>query len=422
MSAPLTISQFVSQLQTHVESRPDWQHLALTGELSNVKKHSAGHWYFLIKDAQSSITAVLFRQDAQALKYPLEDGMAVILTGRVGVFNRNGQTQIYAKTVTEIGQGADARLLQMLTEKLAHEGLFKRPPRVLPKVPRLIGVVTSGTGAVRHDIETVAQRRFPGMAITLEPVIVQGPGAPDAIAQAIVAIQKRPIDVLIIGRGGGSKEDLKAFNDERVVRAAFAAKIPTISAVGHEVDITLLDRVCDYRAATPSAAAELAVPEKAVLLADLAQRQVRWQQAIAQTITTARQQWQRRQDHPLIQHPDQLFTAWHHQIETFHTRLAQWPLTALPAWKLKHDKLEDRFSRVQERWLSEQNHKLETFNARLSALDPQGILTRGYAFVTDDHNNVCTAANAPRHITIHWADGTRQAQLLPLQENEVMLP
>ncbi len=392
----LSVGELVSQIRHLVEGVADWQRVWVSGELSGVRHHSSGHWYFTLKDDTAQLRAVMFRRDASNLSAPLKDGMAVLAFGRVGVFERDGQTQLYVSLIRDMGRGSQDQQLQLLKERLYQEGLFSRTKRALPLVPRAVGVITSGTGAARFDIETVVSRRFPGMPLVLYPVLVQGREAASSIVDALAKIRRDDVDVLIIGRGGGAKEDLAAFNDEAVVRAVFASPVPVISAVGHEIDTTLVDLVADLRAPTPSAAAELAVPEVAQLRV--------WQGTLTSRLDSALRQrlsWERSRiegwvAHGLLAHPETLFREYRHQL----------------------DRLEERVERAAERIMVEGRHRLERIDARLPWLNPELPLERGYAYVTDAAGALITRNGLQwdRSYEVHWSDGSAWVQ--PIQSEE----
>lgn len=256
----LTVSQLTSRVKQALET--GFPRLWVQGEVSNFTAHSSGHLYFTLKDASSQLRCVMFRNAAQSLRVFPQDGMQVLAQGDVTVFERAGQYQLNVQQLQPAGLGELALALERLKRKLEAEGLFDQAgKREIPRFPRSIGIVTSPTGAAIRDIVKVARRRWPGIELILNPVPVQGAGAAAEIARAVAEFNEyRQVDVLIVGRGGGSMEDLWAFNEEATVRAIAGSKIPVISAVGHEVDFTLADFAADLRAPTPSAAAELAVP------------------------------------------------------------------------------------------------------------------------------------------------------------------
>ena len=267
----LTVSQLNEYVRRTFASDPLLHGICLTGELSNLKRHVSGHWYFTLKDEEAAINCAMFRQSAYALHFRPENGQRVRLFGSVGLYAKTGSYQFYVDAMEPDGVGELYLRFEALKRKLTQEGLFdpslKKP---LPVLPGGIGIVTSKTGAVVHDIARVAWRRFPGMPLYLFPVKVQGEGAAEEIAQGLRVLDGLPqIDVIIVGRGGGSMEDLWAFNEETVARAIAACQTPVVSAVGHETDFSIADLAADLRAPTPSAAAELAVPERDALLGEI---------------------------------------------------------------------------------------------------------------------------------------------------------
>ncbi|MDY7010288.1 MAG: exodeoxyribonuclease VII large subunit [Planctomycetota bacterium] len=264
-SAPLTVSDLVARIKESIlDTFP--KRLSVIGQISNLKRHSSGHLYFSLKDASAAIDAVMFRSAASAVRFDVEDGLEVVASGRIDVYERQGRLQFYVERLTPRGTGALELAFRQLTERLEREGLFD-PARKKPLVrfPRAVGVITSPTGAAVRDIARTLSRRWPAAKVFLAPVSVQGDQAADQIAEAVrlmdSAAEKFQIDTIIVARGGGSLEDLWAFNEEILARAIFAAETPIISGVGHEVDFTIADFVSDVRAATPTAAAELAVPD-----------------------------------------------------------------------------------------------------------------------------------------------------------------
>src|SRR6185369_8276499 len=276
----LTVSQLTALVRDLIEENFD--HVWVEGEVSNLSLPSSGHLYFTLKDAGATLRCVMFRASAKAMKFRIADGLKVILRGRMTVYDQRGDYQLITEYIEPQGFGALQLAFQQLKEKLAKEGLFaEERKKPLPLLPSKIGIITSPTGAAIHDILNVIGRRHSDLAILIAPVRVQGEGAAAEIATAIADLNKIPeIDVIILARGGGSLEDLWAFNEEIVVRAIAASRLPVISAVGHEVDITISDLVADLRAPTPSAAAELVVNSKAQLITDCASLERRLTQAV----------------------------------------------------------------------------------------------------------------------------------------------
>lgn len=261
----LTVSELTRDIKEVLESI--FVEIRVEGEISNLRRPASGHIYYTLKDERSQIRCVFFKGQASGLKFSLKDGIKVICSGRVGVYERDGQYQLYINSVEPKGQGALQLAFQQLKEKLAKEGLFDESrKRTLKFLPDKIGVVTSPTGAVIRDMLNVLDRRFPGSHVIINPVRVQGAGAEDEVASAIKEFNVLDnVDVIILARGGGSLEDLWCFNEEVVARAIYNSKIPVLSAVGHETDYTIADFVADLRAPTPSAAAEIVMPSKADL-------------------------------------------------------------------------------------------------------------------------------------------------------------
>ena len=289
----------VSRLTRHIRKLLEGElpHVVVEGEVSNAKQAASGHIYFNLKDDAAQIRCIMFRNAAQGLRFTLEDGLQVVLRGRLSVYETRGEYQIQALTVEPQGTGALQLAFEQLKAKLESDGLFatetKQP---LPFLPRCIGIVTSPTGAAIRDMLHVLERRFPGLPVLLHPAAVQGEAAAGEIAQGIAALNRlapaQKIDVIIVGRGGGSVEDLWAFNEEQVARAIFASQVPVISAVGHEVDFTIADFVADVRAPTPSAAAEIAVPNRSDLLATVLDLRERLINRISDEVELSRERWE----------------------------------------------------------------------------------------------------------------------------------
>jgi len=292
LPAALTVSALVARVKSALaEAFP--QTVAVVGEISNFKLHSSGHMYFSLKDAASAIDAAMFRQHARRLKFKPCDGLEVLVEGRVDVYDRRGQLQLYVQRMTPKGAGELELAFRQLREKLQREGLFaaeaKKP---LCRYPRGLGVVSSLTGAAIRDIRRTLKRRWPAARVFLVPSLVQGEGAAEQVAEAIglldAAAERFGIDTIIVARGGGSLEDLWAFNEEIVARAIFAARTPIISGIGHEVDITIADLVADVRAPTPTGAAELAVPDRREVVAALASLRARLDRRVRQVLEAHR--------------------------------------------------------------------------------------------------------------------------------------
>lgn len=263
----LTVTQLSRVIRDTIRANPILSRILVRGEVSNLQRAPTGHVFFSLKDATAQVSCVLFREDAETLGFDLEDGMDVVVSGDVDVFPRRGSVQLVINAATPAGVGAFWAAYQKTRKKLAAEGLFDvARKRLLPAFPRRIGVVTSEIGAVVHDIVTILRRRYPLAHVLIAPALVQGPEAPASLRRALAFVVDR-VDVVIVARGGGSLEDLWCFNDESLARAVAASRVPVVSAIGHETDVTIVDFVADVRAATPSAAAELVSPDAVELMA-----------------------------------------------------------------------------------------------------------------------------------------------------------
>lgn len=364
----------VSQLNFYIKSLLDGdQNLSsvfVTGEISNLSDHyRSGHLYFSLKDEKSSIKAVMFANNASRLRFLPENGMKVIVRGRVSVYETAGQYQLYAEDMQPDGAGALAVAFEQLKAKLRAEGLFEQShKKPLPRMPRRVGVITSPTGAARRDIESILKRRFPLAQVLLCPVLVQGARSAKELARAVSYLDgQKACDVIIIGRGGGSAEDLSAFNDEALARAVFAAQTPVISAVGHETDFTICDFVSDLRAPTPSAAAELCVPDR---------------EELAQKLSEQRFTMQKLMEIKL--HREQARIGALAQSRCMHDPMECYILQNSQTL----DRLSQRLANGLISGVSAKNQGLSALAAKLDALSPLKILARGYAVASKDGKTV----------------------------------
>jgi exodeoxyribonuclease VII large subunit len=396
--------------------------LWLEGELSNFAAPASGHWYFSLKDSQAQVRCAMWRQRNSTVKFRPKDGLAVLVRARVGLYEPRGEYQLIVEHLEEAGEGALKREFEKLKAKLAAEGLFAAErKRALPPVPRRIGVVTSPTGAAIHDILRVLRARFPAAAVLIYPTAVQGAAAVPEIVRAIEAASRRnECDVLIIARGGGSLEDLWCFNDERVARAIAACRVPTVSGVGHEVDVTIADFVADVRAPTPSAAALVATPDKAVWLESLALLNARFGGAMGrylrgQNLALGALVQRLQISHPgarLAQHAQRLddleqrlrlslrgnLVLRHRQLETLATRLwRENPRHRLEALCSRAAALRQRLGGAMVTHLRGLSQRLSLASRTLDAVSPLATLGRGFAVVirADDGALLRDAAQAP---------------------------
>ncbi len=355
----LSVGELNEYVRRTLAADPMLQHTRLKGEISNFKRHTSGHWYFSLKDETARISCVMFRQNNLSVRLAPRDGMQVVLTGSVSLYPRDGAYQFYAEAMKEDGLGDLFLRFEQLKLKLQKEGLFdaarKRP---LPLLPEKVGIVTSRTGAVIRDICQVSLRRHPGMNLVLFPAQVQGEGAAEDIVRGIEALGKTPgISVIIVGRGGGSMEDLWAFNEEIVARAIAACPVPVVSAVGHETDFTIADFVADVRASTPSAAAELAVP----ILEDL-----------VFTVEEMARRLQNGADKTLLK-------SWERLLKTQNRLQGLHPRAQVLAAASRADLLVSRLKNAAAAGLAVSGARYGAAQAKLSALGPMQVLKRGYA-------------------------------------------
>lgn len=384
----LSVTQLNEYLRMQMDGDRVLSDLFVRGELSNCKLHSSGHFYFSMKDPDGQLSAVMFRSYAVRLGFLPKDGMRVIAHGRVSVYPARGQYQLYADDLVPDGAGSLALQFEQIRRRLEAQGLFdparKRP---VPAVPQRVGVITSPTGAAVQDIRNILGRRFPCAEMILFPSLVQGEGAAEQLIMGLYVFQTVcPVDVIILGRGGGSAEDLWAFNSEELAHAVAECRVPVISAVGHESDFTICDFVADLRAPTPSAAAELAVPDRADWKRKLNQTALRMTRTLADRIAQERQILRQ-------------FTR---------TGVLSRPALLLDPVRMKAADLSERLDRAAGLVLDRDRKGLASCCARLEALNPLGVLRRGYAAVSRDGRTVTHAADicAGDRLTVRFADGS----------------
>lgn len=306
----ITVTQLNKYLKYKIDNDPNLGIVFLKGEISNFKNHSRGHFYFTLKDETSRINAIMFKTYASLVKFQLYDGMKVLVTGRVSVYEASGSYQIYVEEIMEDGVGSLYLAFEQLKEKLQKEGLFlESHKKKIPKIPRRIGIVTAPTGAAIKDILSTIKRRWPLCETILFPALVQGDLASQDIVKKIKMADTYDLDVLIVGRGGGSLEDLWPFNEEIVARAIYEAKVPIISAVGHEIDFTIADFVADKRAPTPTGAAEMAVPNLPDVKNYLEQVTIRLQKAMTTKLNMASQKLKNLTDRRIFKNPVMIYEA-----------------------------------------------------------------------------------------------------------------
>ena len=384
-----SIYQINEYIKGLVEEEALLQDIYAVGEISNFKNHYAtGHFYLTLKDDKSEIRAVMFRTYAQRVKFKPKDGMRVIVHGRIGVYAQTGSYQLYIDSMQPDGVGDLYLAFEQLKERLDREGLFdEQYKKSLPKFPKAIGVITSATGAAVRDIIKVATERYPLVKIVLFPSLVQGGDAPFELIKGIEYFNiLGDVDVIIIGRGGGSMEDLWAFNDEMLARAVFNSKIPVISAVGHEIDYTICDFVADVRAATPSHAAEIATPNLKEILYRLDSFKERAVDAILDSIE-----------------------AYRARVEDLaSSRVLTKPMSMLDMPNLKLASVSDRLALAMKDRLGTERERFAGVNSKLAALNPMSVLSRGYGAVFSESGSIVKSVkdiNINEKITVEISDG-----------------
>lgn len=399
MSKVVAVGELTRYLANLISGDKALRNLAVKGEISNFKQYASGHCYFNLKDAQGIIPCVMFRSSASRLRFRPEDGMAVIAAGSVNVYVEGGRYQLYVNDMLPDGVGDLAMAFEQLKARLSQEGLFDQEhKKPLPIYPATIGIVTSPSGAVLRDIYRVSKRRFPGIRLVLKPVQVQGVGAAEQIAQAVDFFNANyPVDVIIVGRGGGSLEDLWAFNEEVVVRAIYNSHIPVISAVGHETDFTLADFVADERAATPSQAAEMAVRDGQEIAAQLLSLRTRLRNSAVHQLDIRRKSIVHLLNRPVMENPRLMLEQRMERLDNLTARLGQ-------------------NSGMQ---LKQQVQHLTHLMDKLELMNPMNTLRRGYGMVRSKDNRVIATiqeVQAGDRILVELQDGIIHAQTVALEE------
>ena len=394
----------ITQINEYIRAKMDDDQLlngvAVRGEISNYKVYPSGHHYFTLKDEGAALKCVMFKGNAMRLRFRPENGMKVIAMGKISVYPRDGAYQLYCTAMAMDGIGDLYAAFEQLKKKLEAQGLFdpahKKP---LPKFPGTIGIITRSAGAAVHDMLRILRKRYPLAQVRLLPVRVQGVEAPDEIAGAIrYANAHHLADLLIVGRGGGSIEDLWAFNDERVAYAIYHSQIPVIYAVGHEPDVTISDFVADLRAATPSNAAELAVPDQDALYQTLDAMSSAMATALSRQLTAARRQYQLLSAHPALQSPVGYLEQRRKSLELLKNRLVSSQAQGI--------------HRAKNRYIG--------VTAKLDAMSPLKVLTRGYAMAQTEEGSVLKSVsqvNPGDNIKISISDGTLSAAVTEVKEN-----
>lgn len=405
----LTVSQLNAYIKSLVDRDDFLGSVAVRGELSNYKIYPSGHHYFTLKDAESSLKCVMFRSAAGKLRFRPESGMGVTAWGRISVYPRDGAYQLYCEALMPEGFGDLQMAYEQLKAKLEKEGLFDRShKKPIPRYPERIAVITSSAGAAVHDIIRVLRRRWPMGKIMLLPVRVQGVEAPGEIAAALrYASEHKVADVVITGRGGGSIEDLWAFNDERVARAIYDCEIPVISAVGHEPDVTIADFVADLRAATPSNAAELAAPDVTELMQAIDSAMRRLENSMAKRISGSREALEALSSRRVLQSATGFIEQRRSQVETLRVRLEAASVFASKS-RSQLDNLASRLDSALDTAMTRKKNEYLRAAAKLDALSPLEVLSRGYAIAMDEDGRAVKDSSGVRagdKLTVRLASG-----------------
>lgn len=394
-----TVGQINRYIRNLLENDFILSSLLVKGEISNFKAHSSGHLYFTLKDASGALSCAMFRQDAAGLPFEPENGMQVVVYGHVSLYEKTGQYQLYAEFLEPLGIGALQVAFEQLKEKLAAEGLFDGDfKREIPKNPSCIAVITSPTGAAVRDILQIIKRRDPNVKVAIFPTLVQGEQAAADIVRSLKLVNEwGKADVIILGRGGGSMEDLWCFNDENVARAVFASEIPVISAVGHETDFTITDFVADMRAPTPSAAAELATTPLTERREAFHRLELRLERDVSALLTSCRRRLDLLKSRPVMERPLERIYRTMMDMEETQQRLDK--------------EMTNRLMQRAERW--------QYLTNRLEAASPLAVMSRGYVMAVASSGKLLTSvkqAEVGDRVTLHLQDGKMETNI---QEKEV---
>lgn len=396
----VSVTQINEYIRATMDQDPVLNNIAVKGEISNYKLYPSGHHYFTLKDDGGALKCVMFRGNATRLRFRPENGMNIIAIGKISVFPRDGAYQLYCSSITLDGVGDLHAAFEQLKEKLSKEGLFDiSHKKSLPQYPKTIGIITSAAGAAVHDMLRILRARYPLVRVVLLPVRVQGAEAPDEISAAIsYANQYKLADLLIVGRGGGSIEDLWAFNDERVARAIFHSEIPVISAVGHEPDVTISDYVADLRAATPSNAAELSVPDQDALRQILDRYSLSMETSLKKRVKAAREHL--------------------HLLSSSATM--QSPLQYIDLRREKLGYIEHHLLAAQKQFVHQKRLRYITNAAKLDALSPLKVLSRGYTLTQLSNGDLLRSIDQTQIgecVNITLTDGVVTASVTDIKEN-----
>ena len=411
-----SVSQVNSYIKNMFARDSALNRISVQGEVSNCKYHSSGHIYFTLKDSGGTLSAIMFASRRGGLSFAMKDGQQVVVTGSIEVYERGGSYQIYAQTIKQAGLGDLYEKFVELKNRLEEMGMFapeyKKP---IPRFAKTIGIATASTGAAVHDIINVATRRNPYVQLVFVPTKVQGQGAAQSIVNSIRALDEYGVDVIIAGRGGGSLEDLWAFNEEIVARAIFNCTAPVISAVGHETDFTIADYAADMRAPTPSAAAEIATVDMAEFLASVKEKEQRMRRAVTGLITWTRTGiLERRQDRMKAAMTDRIYEYRRHCEKMQYSLGRLSPGVRVNALRAQSAEAWMKLSQVMNAGLTDARHSLAIKAEKLKGLSPLEKISSGYAWISDEkEKHLCKAADLEKgqNITVRFADGKAVAEV-----------
>ncbi|MFC4738078.1 exodeoxyribonuclease VII large subunit [Bacillus daqingensis] len=442
----VTVSAITTLIKQTLDRHAGLQNVWVQGEISNFKKHSRGHMYFTLKDDKSRLQSVMFAGNNRSLAFAPENGMKVLVRGDISVYEPFGQYQFYAKEMQPDGIGHLYMAFEQLKKKLEAEGLFSPDhKKKIPKIPERIAVVTSPTGAAVRDIVTTIRRRYPLAAVTLLPVLVQGPNAPESIIKALrQAEETASFDVIIAGRGGGSLEELWAFNEEEVARTIFSLTTPVISAVGHETDVTISDFTADLRAPTPTAAAELAVPDIQDMRAFVMERHTRLLRAVKLKFDRKQEQLKALERSYAFQYPQRLLEQKEQELDIWTDKLRRALQENAQSQRIRLEKMEQRLSHVHPNQMAEkeknklmqleqalktairrqhdnERHRLNLQLSKLELLSPLQLMKKGYSLTYDKHGDLLRSVDSVAKgdkVSLKMKDGRIDASVVNVIREE----
>jgi len=412
----ITVTQLTKYIKYKIDNDPHLNEVFLKGEISNFKAHSRGHFYFTLKDEEARINAIMFSSSTKNIKFTPQDGMKVLVTGKISVFEANGGYQIYVNDMLEDGVGNLYIAYEQLKKKLEQEGLFdQRYKKPIPKIPRRVGVVTAATGAAIKDIISTIKRRWPLVEILLFPSLVQGENAAPDIVKQIKRSEDYDIDTLIVGRGGGSIEDLWPFNEEIVARAIFECKIPVISAVGHEIDFTIADFVADLRAPTPTAAAELAVPAIPDIKNYINQLQIRLTKTMQNKIDYNKKHLTEITSRYIFTNPISIYQTKEMLFDSLIDRLKYATTSLVSKKEKKYIELKNSYIfKTPYQLIDKKANKYLQLVSKLETLSPLETIKRGYTMTKKDDKVITSKKDLKKKdkIEITFQDGNIEAEVL----------